>query len=478
MNSPFGNRRARGLAWLPYLAAMALVALAMIVRIPLEPFLHGSAPYALFYLAVLASAWYWGLRSAMLASLLSAALTVKFLIPAGDPAVLPSLVPFAITCAGMMAMARSARNIRSREEQTNAYLAAIVQSSEDAIVSKDLDGIIRACNPACERMFGYTASELIGRPVTVLIPPELQAEEEDILVRLRRGERIEHLETERLTKQGDRIEIALTISPIRGADGEIIGVSKIARDITETKRNARTIAAQHQWFQVTLSSIGDAVIASDPEGRITFLNGAAERLTGWDVESARSRPLSEVFRIINEKTRQPADDPTIRVLRNGHVVGLANHTVLVRRDGTELSIADSAAPIKDEAGDALGVVLVFHDVTEQRQAARAMAEQREWLERTLESIGDAVIATDVHCNIAFMNPVAEHLTGWHAAEAQGRNCEEVFRIINEKTRKTLANPVQRVLDEGVVIGLANHTVLIARWNRASNRRQWRPNPQS
>jgi PAS domain S-box-containing protein len=107
-------------------------------------------------------------------------------------------------------LARAARRVRRSEDQANAYLAAIIQSSDDAIVSKDLNGIIQKCNPACERMFGYKESELIGRPITVIIPPELQHEEVDILARLSRGERIDHFETTRVTKDGRSLDVALS----------------------------------------------------------------------------------------------------------------------------------------------------------------------------------------------------------------------------------------------------------------------------
>jgi PAS domain S-box-containing protein len=444
------------------LAATGLVAAAFLLRLPLEPLIGGSAPYAIFYLAVLTSAWFWGVTAAVFASVLSAVVAVRFIVAEPGSPIPPSLLAFALACAGMVFMARGARRIRTSEDRANSYLAAIVQSTDDAILSKNLDGIIEKCNPACERIFGYSESELVGRPVTVLIPPELQYEEPDILARLRRGERIEHFETVRVTKEGKRVDVALTISPVRDSSGRIIGVSKTVRDITEAKRAARELAAQQAWFRVTLASIGDAVIASDAEGNVIYLNPAAENLTGWKEAEANLQPLSQVFRIVNEKTREPIDDPAKLVLRSGQIVGMGNHTVLLRRDGTERPIADSAAPIQDGTGKTLGVVLVFHDVTEQRRAEAAIAEQREWFERTLESIGDAVIATDVHCNIVFMNPVAEHLTGWSLAEAQGQSCETVFRIINERSHKAVENPVKRVLAEGTIIGLANHTLLVAR----------------
>jgi PAS domain S-box-containing protein len=350
---------------------------------------------------------------------------------------------------------------QKRARAAQAYLAAIVESSDDAILSKNLDGIIQSCNTRAEQLFGYTASELVGHSIRMVIPPERQSEEDEILARMRRGERMDHFETVRLRKDGRLIDISLSVSPIRDSDGRIIGVAKVARDITEQKRLARELEGQREWFRVTLDSIGDAVIASDPDGRVTYMNEPAETVTGWLAGKAIGRPLAEVFRIINEKTRQPVENPADLVLRTGHIVGLANHTVLIDRNGRERPIADSAAPIRAAEGGILGVVLVFRDVTEQRRTEDAIAEQREWFETTLQSIGDAVIATDVQGHIVFMNPIAEHLTGWRLAEARGRSCADIFNIINENSRRAVESPVMRVLAEGTVVGLANHTVLIA-----------------
>jgi PAS domain S-box-containing protein len=351
---------------------------------------------------------------------------------------------------------------QTRARGAQARLAAIVASSTDAIITKDLNGIVQSCNPACEQVFGYREAELVGRSVLVVIPPERHAEEDAILSKVRRGERVDHFETVRLAKDGRRLDVSLAIAPIKDDRGEIVGVAKIVRDMTEQKRLARELAAQQERFRVTLASIGDAVIASDLDGRVSFLNASAEALTGWTAPEAIGHSLDDVFKIINEETREPVQNPASLVMRSGHVLGVANHTVLIHRDGSERPIADSAAPIRDSAGVVVGAVLVFRDVTEQRQAEDALAEQREWLETTIESIGDAVIATDMQGRISFMNPVAEHLTGWRLDDARGRACAEIFRIVNEHTRHAVDSPVQRVLAEGVVVGLANHTVLIAK----------------
>jgi PAS domain S-box-containing protein len=181
----------------------------------------------------------------------------------------------------------------------------------------------------------------------------------------------------RQRKDGHPIDVSLTISPIRDAVGRITGASKIIRDITERKRAEAALAEERQWLTVTLRSIGDAVIASDAAGFVKFLNPVAERMTGWPSQEALGQPLTNVFNIVNERTRVLAQNPVERVLREGIVVGLANHTALLSRDGREMSIEDSAAPIKDEKGTMFGAVMVFHDVTERRHGEAALRAARD-----------------------------------------------------------------------------------------------------
>jgi PAS domain S-box-containing protein len=144
----------------------------------------------------------------------------------------------------------------------------------------------------------------------------------------------------------------------------------IIRDVTARKRAEEVLRQQREWLRITLSSIGDAVIATDTQGCITFMNSITESLTGWSQQEAEGKPLTEVFRIINAETRQPAEDPVTRVLQEGKVAGLANHTRLIARDGTERPIDDSAAPIQSE-GKLIGVVLIFRDVTERNRHEEA-----------------------------------------------------------------------------------------------------------
>jgi PAS domain S-box-containing protein len=135
---------------------------------------------------------------------------------------------------------------------------------------------------------------------------------------------------------------------------------------------------QSEWLRVVLTSIGDAVVSTDAEGRVSFMNDVAEDLTGWSRDEAVGRPLPEVSYIVNERTRRPVENPALRALRAGMVVGLANHTLLIARDGTERPIDDSAAPMRDEAGSTLGPVLIFRDVSESPRGCRRRKPRPDW----------------------------------------------------------------------------------------------------
>src|SRR5215813_13252967 len=143
-----------------------------------------------------------------------------------------------------------------------------------------------------------------------------------------------------------------------------------------------------EWFRTTWASIGDAVLATDSQGRVTFVNPVAAALTGWPEAEALGRDITEVFRIVNEYTRQAVENPVTKVLRAGTVVGLANHTLLIARDGVERPIDDSGAPICDAQGRLCGIVLVFRNITARRQAEST----REHLAAIVESSEDAILS--------------------------------------------------------------------------------------
>jgi len=204
----------------------------------------------------------------------------------------------------------------------------------------------------------------------------------------------------------------------------LIAIFGEAARVAESRAHER-----HEVLSVTLQSIGDAVITTDTAGHITDLNGIAEKLTGWPRNEARGQPLELVFNIVNEITRRRADNPVTRALRDGVIIGLANHTLLIKKDGSEFPIDDSAAPIRDEHGYVSGCVLIFRDVTAQRMAERDKANQlitARLLAAIVESSNDAIISKSLEGMIQSWNDAAERLFGFTAAEAMGQHISLVI----------------------------------------------------
>jgi PAS domain S-box-containing protein len=187
-------------------------------------------------------------------------------------------------------------------------------------------------------------------------------------------------------------------------------------DLTGVSGGREAPEAERERLRITLGSIGDGVISTDGLGFVTYLNRAAEQLTGWTQADAAGRPLVEVFRIVNEYTRHEVDNPALRALREGVVVGLANHTLLIARDGTERPIDDSAAPMFDQMGRPIGAVLVFRDVTERIRAREATTR----LASIVETSDDAIVSKGLDGVVRSWNAGAERLFGWTAEEAVGR----------------------------------------------------------
>ena len=232
-----------------------------------------------------------------------------------------------------------------------------------------------------------------------------------------------------------------TVEGVTGAVAYLFTCALIVA-IGEAMRTAQARAHKRgEMMRVTLASIGDAVIVTDREGRVTSLNAVAETLTGWTAGEAAGRPLDEVFHIVNEGTRQPVANPALRALREGTAVGLANHTVLVARDGSERSIDDSAAPVRDEDGAVTGSVLIFRDITERRRWERDEADRllaARQLAAIVETSDDAIIRKSLDGSIQSWNAGAERVFGYTAEQAVGRHISLII-------------PTERLAEEDQII---------------------------
>jgi len=253
------------------------------------------------------------------------------------------------------------RDVSSRKsaEVANAHLAAIVESSDDAILSKDLNGIIQTWNKGAERMFGYTSAEVVGKSITILIPDNRYDEETTILQRIRRGQSVDHYETIRRRKDGTLLDISLTISPIRDESGKIIGASKIARDITESKQRSKQIRFQAQL----LGAVEQAVIATDCEGIVTYWNSFAERLYGWSEAEAIGLPIFELTAAV---AQSPEAVDIFELLKQGR--SWSGEFQVRRKDGIVFPAMVSDWPIYDTTGELVGIVGVSVDISERKLA--------------------------------------------------------------------------------------------------------------
>lgn len=275
-----------------------------------------------------------------------------------------------------------AERTRKLEENKN-YLQSIFDAPSEAIILHDVDsGAILDVNQATLKMFGFTRKESVQ-----LTPPDFSSgeypynqkeAEKKIQLAIHDGPQTFEWLSKRKNGQLFWTETSLTLTEFNGQSYVIA----VVRDIDEKKKAAQVLAAEQERLAVTLRSIGDGVITTDTEGKIVLLNKAAENLTGWSNEDARGKKSSEIFNIINERTREQCKNPADRVLERGQTVGLSQNIALITKNGVQKSIADSAAPIRDRESKIIGVVLVFRDITNEKKREEELLKIRK-----LESVG-------------------------------------------------------------------------------------------
>ncbi len=319
---------------------------------------------------------------------------------------------------------------RSREERlAAARLAAIVESSHDAIVSKTLDGTVLSWNAAAERMFGYSAGEMEGASIFKLIPPELHEQERDILARIGRGERVGHLETTRVRKDGTLFPIDLSVSPMRDTDGTIVGASALKRDVTERKRAAEASAR----LAAIVESSADAIISKALDGTILSWNAAAERMYGY---SAAEMVGGSIYGVVPEELADEERGILERVSRGETVSHY--ETVRRRRDGSTVEISLSISPIRDASGNVVAASSIQRDVTEQKEAEESARQTAK-----MEAIGALAggLAHDFNNQLHALSGFAHFVARDPGLGAGGR--QDLLEI--QKTTERMASLTRQLL---------------------------------
>jgi PAS domain S-box-containing protein len=251
----------------------------------------------------------------------------------------------------------------SEAAKAQRRLAAIIESSEDAIASKDLNGIITSWNKSAERLFGYTAEEIIGQPVTLIIPPELHDDEPRILGKIRLGERIEHFQTVRVHKNGQRIDVSLTVSPIRDDQGKVVGAAKIVRDVTRHKKLEEAALR----LAAIVESSDDAIASKDLNGIITSWNRSAEKLFGYKAEEIVGKPVTTII-----PPELHHDEITIlSKIRRGEKIDHFE-TIRLHKNGERIEVSLTISPIKDDNGTVIGAAKIIRNITETNKIERAL----------------------------------------------------------------------------------------------------------
>jgi PAS domain S-box-containing protein len=251
----------------------------------------------------------------------------------------------------------------SEAEKAQRRLAAIIEYSEDAIASKDLNGIITSWNKSAERLFGYKAEEIIGKPVTLIIPPELHEDEPRILGKIRAGERIEHFETVRVHKNGQRIDVSLTVSPIRDEKGNIVGAAKIVRDITRQKKLEEAALR----LAAIVESSDDAIASKDLNGVVTSWNRSAEKLFGYKPEEIIGKHITMII----PPELHHDEDMILSKIRRGEKIDHFE-TIRLHKNGERIEVSLTISPVKDDDGNVIGAAKIVRNITETSKIERAL----------------------------------------------------------------------------------------------------------
>ncbi|HZL04304.1 MAG TPA: PAS domain S-box protein, partial [Coriobacteriia bacterium] len=298
---------------------------------------------------------------------------------------------------------------RQKQAVKNAQLtAAIVQYSHDAIIGTTIKGMITSWNPAAERMYGYSAAEIIGRSARLLTPEDQPGLVDALLVRIKNGEAVDHLETTLVRKDGTVFPISLTVSPIRDEDGVVVGASVICRDVSEQQK---ALEAAQRMVSIVENS-DDAIIGFTLDGIVTSWNPAAARMYGYSSQEA-------IGTSVLMRTPEDRIDEIKSIVANVGASRYGEHyeTERIQKDGTVVPVSFTISPIRDASGAVVGASTTARDMSEQNQA-RAVVQR---MAAIVESSEDAIIGRGLDDAITSWNPAAERLLGYSSEEIIGKS---------------------------------------------------------
>ncbi|MBA2276487.1 MAG: PAS domain S-box protein [Chloroflexia bacterium] len=300
---------------------------------------------------------------------------------------------------------------RNRADQAAARLVAIVESSEDAIIGMALDGIITSWNPGAERLYGYRADEAVGQSVAIILPPEALARMPEAIANLARGDRFEHYESERIRKDGSRVAVSVTFSPIHNAAGTLIGTSSIYRDITERKRAAEAIRESEAQKAAIVALSLDCIVAIDGEGRITEFNPAAEQTFGYGRADVLGKELAETIIPLSERGRHRRGLARFLATGEGPLLNRRFEVTAMRADRTEFPVELAITPVSLHGAPAFCGYL--RDITEQKRAEMALRQSRQSYQDLVHAIDSIVWEADAATvRFSFVSAQAERLLGY------------------------------------------------------------------
>jgi PAS domain S-box-containing protein len=266
----------------------------------------------------------------------------------------------------------SLKKTRERLRHQKSMLESLLDSIQDPIYFKDMQNRYLGCNRAFEKFADRSEQELLGKTDETVLPPEISASFHSSDQEMLAASTAARSEETVLCPDGRTVIFDVLKTPYIGPDDNLLGLIGICRNITELKQAEQQAAEERERLRVTLHSIGDGVIATDVCGNITSLNKVAEQLTGWADEEAVGLPSADVFKIVDEQTEEPCADPVRQALALGMMTDIENGSMLICRDGRRLSIADSCAPIRSREGRIIGTVIVFRDVTYEKERIKEL----------------------------------------------------------------------------------------------------------